>query len=280
MNAPTSPPKPPTPDAKPPVPTLPDPIDLAGVPLHPVDFQQAVSLLIALARGTDNAYAVTANVDHVVRVSRCPELKYLYTEADLTVADGMPLIWASRLLRTPLPERVAGSDLFPALCERAAEEGLSVFMLGGTPGSAEKAGEILQRRHPKLRVAGYCCPDFGFEHDPAQSADVLDQVGRTRPDILFVGLGSPKQEKWIAENRAACGAKLSIGVGISFSFLAGDVARAPLWMQRVGLEWAHRLWQEPGRLWKRYIVEDSAFVGLVLRQVLRSKRSSQNGTTT
>lgn len=261
-----------------PTPALPTPIDIGGVPIHPVGFQETVAMLVALAKGTESAYVVTANVDHVVRVSRCPELRCLYTEADLTVADGMPLVWASRLLRTPLPERVAGSDLFPALCERAAEEGLSVFMLGGSPGSAEAAGDILQRRHPRLRVVGHCCPDVGFEHDAAQSEAVLEQVSRARPDILFVGLGSPKQEKWIAQNRSRCGAKLSIGVGISFSFIAGDVRRAPPWMQRIGLEWAHRLWQEPGRLWKRYIVEDSAFVGLVLRQLLRRKRFDEANT--
>ena len=279
MSAPTAPPNPPSAPAPPcAAPPLPDPIDVAGVPLHPVDFAQTVSILMALARGAKHAYAVTANVDHVVRVSRCPELRCLYTEADLTVADGMPLVWASRLLRTPLPERVAGSDLFPVLCERAAEEGLSVFLLGGAPGSADKASAILRQRHPKLAVAGVCCPDFGFEYDVAQSAAVLDQVSRARPDILFVGLGSPKQEKWIAQNRVAAGAKLSIGVGISFSFLAGDVTRAPVWMQRVGLEWAHRLWQEPRRLWKRYIVEDSAFIALVLRQVFGGKRSSRNET--
>jgi len=244
---------------------LPPPIDLLGVPFHAVDFEEAVRWLMHLAAGERPTYAVTANVDHVVRFSRCPDVRPLYTEADLVVADGMPLIWASRLLRTPLPCRVAGSDLFPRLCGEAAGAGLSVFLLGGAPGSAERAVQVLTERHPNLRVAGTYCPDFGFENDPREMARINEMIAKASPDILFVGLGSPKQERWIAENRTRCGAALSIGVGISFSFVAGDVRRAPRWLQRLGLEWAHRLCQEPGRLWKRYLVHDLPFVWLIAK---------------
>ena len=239
------------------------------MPVWPVRFAEAVDLLMELAHGDRPAYVVTANVDHMVRFSKDPDVRPLYTEADLVVADGMPLIWASRLLGTPLPQRVAGSDLFPALSARAANEDASVFLLGGAPGTARRAAEILQARHPKLRVAGTFCPDFGFEKDPAQAARVVDAVRAAKPDILFVGLGSPKQERWIVANRFACGARLSIGVGISFSFLCGDVVRAPRWMQRAGLEWAHRLIQEPQRLWKRYLVQDMTFFALVARSLLK-----------
>ena len=169
------------------------------------------------------------------------------------------------LLGTPLPERVAGSDLFPALCAKAADDDLSVFLLGGAPGTAERAARVLQDRHPRLRVAGTCCPDDGFEKYLAQASRVVEIVRTARPDILFVGLGWPKQEEWIVSNRAACRAKLSIGVGISFSFVAGDVRRAPRWIQRLGLEWTHRLRQEPGRLWKRYLITNCKFGLLILR---------------
>lgn len=246
-------------------------IELLEVPFDGVTFQGALDRLIELAKGDKPAYAVTANVDHVVRLHRRPELMHLYGEADLVVADGTPLIWVSRLLRTPLPERVPGSDLFPALCERAAENDLSVYLFGGDLGTAQRAAETLQTRHPRLRVVGTYCPRFGFENDRDECARIVELIRRTEPDILFVGLGSPKQEQWISSNRTAYRAKLSIGVGISFSFVCGDVVRAPRWMQRAGLEWLHRLCQEPGRLWKRYLVDDLALIPLVLRS-LRKRR--------
>jgi len=253
----------------------PTPVDLLGMPVHPVRFDQAVDLLLALAHGDQPAYAVTANVDHVVRFARHPEIRHLYERAHLVLADGTPLVWASRLLGRTLPERVAGSDLFPALCARAAEQNLSIFLLGGAPGTARRAAQTLQARHLHLRVVGTCCPNYGFEKDPSEASRVVDAVITARPDILFVGLGSPKQENWIVENMTACGAKLNIGVGISFSFVCGDVARAPRWMQQAGLEWLHRLCQEPTRLWKRYLVDDSQFFALLMCNLI--KRQSPRG---
>lgn len=241
------------------------------MPLQAVTFSEALHRLVELAKARGTAYVVTANVDHVVRCRRNPALRSMYTGADMVVADGMPLIWASRLLGKGLPERVAGSDLFPALCARAAEEGLSVFLLGGAPETARRSAEILQGRHPTLRVVGTYCPALGFASDTPESQRVVTMIHQARPDILFVALGSPKQEQWIVSNREACGAGVSLGVGISFSFLCGDVSRAPRWMRRMGLEWLHRLAQEPARLWKRYLWEDPAFVFLVLREFWRAR---------
>ena len=248
--------------------TWPARIDLFGMPLHVVGFDDTLDLLVRLAQGEHPAYVVTSNVDHVVRYHRCSEVRSLYTNADLVVADGMPVVWATRLLGRPVPERVTGSDLFPALCERAASIGLSVFLLGGAEGTARRAAEVMQAQYPRLRFAGTYCPPYGFEQDPAESKRVVDAVRTARPDILFVGLGAPKQENWIVANRDACGAKLSIGVGISFSFVSGHVARAPRWMQRAGLEWLHRLNEEPRRLWKRYLVEDLPFFYLLVKDLM------------
>ena len=255
--------------------TMPPHVVILGMPLHIVGFDETLDQLVRLARGDRPAYVVTANVDHVVRFYRNPEVRPLYLGADLVVADGMPLVWASRLLGNPLPERVAGSDLFPALCARAAKAGLSVFLLGGAPGTAQRSAEVLQAQNPQLRVAGTYCPPYGFEHDNAESQRVFDAVRAGHPDILFVGLGSPKQERWIVANHATCGAKLSIGVGISFSFVCGEVVRAPRWMRRVGLEWLHRLCQEPRRLWRRYLVDDLMFF-LLLAKSLPSQRRRRN----
>ena len=247
-------------------------IELFGIAFDALDFTQTLDRLIELARGEGNAYAVTANVDHVVRFHRRPDLRSIYTQADLVTADGAPVIWASRLLGSPLPERVAGSDLFPALCGRAADEGLSVFLLGGDPGAAEGSVEVLTTRYPKLK-AGWFCPRHGFDQYADQVQQVIETVRSAQPDILFVALGSPKQEQWIVNHREACGAKLNIGVGISFSFLCDQVRRAPMWMRRTGLEWAHRLFQEPGRLWKRYLVDDALFVPLVARAMIQRLRT-------
>ena len=243
------------------------------MPFHAVTFNEAVHLLVALAQGDEPTYAVTANVDHVVRFHRCPQVRTLYTDASLILADGTPLVWVSRLLGRPLPERVAGSDLLPRLCAEAANCGLSVFFLGGSPGTAQRAADVLRERHPRLEVAGTYCPPYGFETDPEESERIVHRIRDTAPDLLFVGLGSPKQERWIATNRNACGAKLSIGIGISFSFVSGAVRRAPTWMQRIGLEWAHRLIQEPRRLGRRYLIEDTFFLRLVLQQLFK-----RNGT--
>lgn len=251
---------------------IPAPIDLLGMPIHPLSFAQTVKILIQMASGDSPKYAVTANVDHVIRYARQPEVRSLYTKADLVVADGMPLVWASWILGTTLPERVAGSDLMPTICAEAEREGLSVFLLGGAEGAAEGAARVLTQRHPKLKLAGYHVPPFGFEKDAVQSQQAIDAVRNAKPDILFVGLGSPKQENWIVANRDRCGAKLSIGVGITFSFVAGHIARAPRWMQKSGFEWVHRMIQEPGRLCKRYLIDDMPFVWLVLRQFFRGHR--------
>lgn len=244
---------------------------LFGVTFDALRFEEAVERLVEFAKGDQPRYAVTANVDHVVRLRRRPDLKPLYDHADLTVADGMPLIWASRRLKKPLPERVAGSDLFPALCQQAALHGLSVFLLGGDPGTAAAAAEVMRQRHPALQVAGTYCPDYGFERDPDQCRAAVEVVRRAAPDILFVGLGSPKQEQWIADHRHEFGARLSIGVGISFSFACGQVTRAPRWMQRMGLEWLHRLAQEPRRLARRYLIDDALFV----RMYIEERRSAR-----
>lgn len=245
--------------------TPPKRVEMLGASFDALTLAQTLDLLVNYARGNRHVHVITANVDHVVRLSRSEELRALYAAADLVVADGMPLIWASKLLGCPLPERVAGSDLFPRLCERAAEQGLSVYFLGGASGAAQRAAEVLVARHPLLRIAGLYCPPFGFESDPCECERIVGQIQSAAPDILFVGLGSPKQETWIHFNRARCGAKLCMGIGIAFSFLAGDVKRAPKWMQNLGLEWLHRVCQEPARLWRRYFIDDLAFFVLVMR---------------
>ncbi len=247
-------------------------IELFNMPMDVVRFDQAVDQMIAWAKGDKSRMVITANVDHVVRYQKSAEFRQMYAHADMVVADGMPVIWGSRLVGKALPQRVAGSDLFPALAARAADEDVTIFLLGGSPTTATRSKEIFEQRHPNIRVVGTHCPDMGFEKNDAENKRIVSMIREAGADLLFVGLGSPKQEKWIVDHHQACGAKVCIGVGISFSFLCGDVDRAPRWIQRIGMEWAHRLVQEPGRLWRRYIIEDSAFVGIVLRERFKRKK--------
>jgi N-acetylglucosaminyldiphosphoundecaprenol N-acetyl-beta-D-mannosaminyltransferase len=244
-------------------------VTLGGVCFDNVTLPQAVERIDALVRARRPAYVVTPNVDHIIRVQRDRGYGNLVRRADLVLADGQPLVWLARLLGMPLPGRVAGSDLFPRLCAHAARAGWRVFFLGGDPGTAEAARTVLEQRCPGLNIVGVHCPPKGFERDPLEAGRALAAVCAAQPDLLFVGLGSPKQERWIVRHLKRLGPVVSIGVGISFSFVAGRVRRAPLWVRKLGLEWLHRLCQEPGRLWRRYLVTNWLFVPVLWREIAR-----------
>lgn len=248
--------------ATPPVPPAPPTITLRGVPLHSLTEDQCVGHILNALDSGHGGWVVTPNVDILRRFVRDPAFAQLCAEADLMTADGMPLIWASCLQGTPLPERVAGSSLIRTLAAGAAQRGRSVYLLGGDPGTAETAAAKLAEMAPGLRVAGTRCPPMGFEKDEAYLSDLLEELRETDPDIVFVALGSPKQERLIHLIRGERGALPQtwwLGVGISFSYLSGDVRRAPAWMRRTGLEWFFRLCQEPRRLARRYLVDDIPF---------------------
>lgn len=244
-------------------------IDVAGVLIDNVTTAETTEAIVGLIAAGGPACVVTPNVDHIVKVRRDPEFAEICRTAALVLADGMPLLWAARFLGTPLKEKISGSDLFPELCALSARKGYGVFFLGGRPGAANVAAEQLTARYPGLRVVGTCCPPFGFEHDQVWNEQIIAMVRSARPHILFLALGTPKQEKWIRRHQAACGVPVAIGVGASVDFVAGVVRRAPRWMQRAGLEWLWRLLQEPRRLWRRYLVEDPKFFWYVARQRFR-----------
>lgn len=229
-------------------------IELSGVRLLALREGECADLVVARAAAGRGGKLVTPNVDILRQCAQDESLRALIAGFDVVVADGMPLIWASRLRGTPLPERVAGSNLISLIAARAAERGLSVFFLGGDPGTAEEAAAVLVARHPRLQVAGSHCPPFGFERDPRALAAVEGAVRAARPDIVFTAMSFPKAERLVSELAPQLPSIWWVGVGISFSFLSGRVRRAPRWMQRSGLEWLHRLSQEPKRLGRRYLV--------------------------
>jgi N-acetylglucosaminyldiphosphoundecaprenol N-acetyl-beta-D-mannosaminyltransferase len=239
---------------------------LLGLRLDNLSLDAAVTCIIDFLRAGVRGYIVTPNVDHVLRSRREQPFREAYRQATLCLADGMPLVWASRLLGQPLAGRVAGADLVPALCQAAARAGHTVFFLGGQGDVAARAAERLATAIAGLLVAGtYAPPDrFG---DEAESTDAaVEAVNRARPVVLFVGLGSPKQELWVHQNwdRLACAVAVCCGAAIDYA--ARVRPRAPAWMQRAGLEWLWRLAHEPRRLWRRYLVEDVAFLGIFLKE--------------
>jgi N-acetylglucosaminyldiphosphoundecaprenol N-acetyl-beta-D-mannosaminyltransferase len=249
-------------------------VEVHGIPFAAIGEREAARHVVESAARGVGGWVVTPNLDIVRQCARDPATARMVRSADLIVADGMPLVWASRIQRTPLPERVAGSNLVSLISAQAAGRGLKVFLLGGLPGTAERAAEVLQARDPGLRVAGTWCPPFGFEKDEAQVQAMFDAVRDSQADIVFVGLGFPKQEKLIARLRAAQPAAWWLGIGITFSFLAGEVPRAPRWMQRWGLEWVHRVLQEPRRLARRYLVDDIPFAVRLFARSLRVRSSA------
>ena len=247
-------------------------VEIAGAKVDRCTFREAVTRIIEHAgAGGAPVYVVTPNAHHISLLQDSESFRAVYDSAWLTLADGTSVLWASHLLGTPLPEKVSGSDLFPAVCKAAAGTGLRLYLLGGRPGAAEEAHRVLEARYPGLVIAGTHCPPLGFETDPVESERAIEAVRAAAPHILFVGLGAPKQENWMYEHRERIGVPVSIGVGGSFEFVAGMVRRAPKWMRNSGLEWLYRAFMEPRRLGKRYAVTNSRFVVLVLRQYLQRR---------
>ena len=246
-------------------------VQLEGFPFAAVREAEAATHIVRQAAAGIGGWVVTPNLDILRQCARDRQLADMVRSADLIVADGMPLIWASRLQQTPLPARVAGSNLVPLVSDLAAREGLSVFFLGGNEGTAQRAAEVLAERFPGLRIAGTSCPPFGFERSAEQLDAIAETIREAKPDIVFVGLGFPKQEKLVERLRLAHPSTWWLGVGVSFSFVAGEIGRAPLWMQRSGLEWMHRMFQEPRRLARRYLVHDIPFAFRLAAAALRAR---------
>ncbi len=250
---------------------------LVGMRLDVVDGRGLLDHIFTSLRTGRGGWLVTANLDFLRRHHHDRTARALYDAADLRVADGMPLVWASRLLGLPLPERVAGSSLGWRIAERAAAEGRSLYLLGGSPAANHGAARVLQARFPSLILCGYRSRNFATPPTSAELDEVRRDLVRLQPDLLLVGVGSPKQEHVIAALRPHLPHTWMIGVGATIAFLAGEIRRAPPWMQQAGLEWLHRLALEPRRMAKRYLLHGLPFAlhlfGSVLWQRLGGVRS-------
>jgi N-acetylglucosaminyldiphosphoundecaprenol N-acetyl-beta-D-mannosaminyltransferase len=258
-------------------------IELFGVEIDPLRMDQAVAQIFAwvAAGGPRCQFVVTPNVDHVVMLQHHAGLQAAYRDAGMVLADGMPVLWASRLLPCGgrLPQRVAGSDLVPALFSAAADNRpLSVYLLGAAPGVADRAAAAICRRWPAVRVVGTYSPPLGFDRDEAENEAICARIAAARPDVLIVGLGAPKQELWVHKHRQRLAAKVALCVGATIDFLAGERRRAPVWMQDLGLEWVYRMASEPKRLVSRYARDAVIFPRLVAREWWRLRRATESAT--
>jgi N-acetylglucosaminyldiphosphoundecaprenol N-acetyl-beta-D-mannosaminyltransferase len=226
-------------------------IAILGVPFDPLTMGQALAKIEGMIASRRPHYVVTANVDFLVQARRDDDLRRILAEANLVLCDGMPLVWASRWLGNPLPERVAGADLVPQLIRAAVAKEYRLFFLGGKPEIAAQAVSKLQRQFPALIIAGHYSPPFRPLSEMPND-EIVQRIRAAKPDVLLVSFGCPKAEKWMAMHYGSLGVPVVVGVGGTIDFLAGHLKRAPRWMQRSGLEWLFRLLQEPRRLARRY----------------------------
>ena len=236
---------------------------ILGCAIDRLDMEGTLRRCEEIVEARQGVQHMAVNVAKIVTLRDNPRLREIVAASELVNADGQPLVWASRLLGDPLPERVAGIDLMHRLFELAERKGYRVYVLGAREHVLERALDVLRTRHPRLEVAG---SHHGYFSD-ADSGRIAGLVRDARPDILFVAMSSPRKEYWLAEHRDELGVPLMMGVGGAIDILAGDVRRAPEWMQRTGLEWFFRLAQEPRRMWRRYLVTNTRFALLLAREL-------------
>lgn len=234
-------------------------VDLLGIPFWRVTEHQCVEHIAEEAACGRGGWLVTPNLEILRQCHADPATHAMVRSADMVVADGMPLIWASQLQGTPLPERVCGSNIISSLSAAAAAKDLSIFLFGGADDTALRTAALLESRHPSIRIVGAYGPPFGFEKDAEEMARIEAMIQDAKPDIVFFALPFPKGEHVLKRIRHTAPNAWWCGIGVSFSFVTGDVQRAPTWMQASGLEWIHRVSQEPKRLARRYLIDGVPF---------------------
>jgi N-acetylglucosaminyldiphosphoundecaprenol N-acetyl-beta-D-mannosaminyltransferase len=251
-------------------------VELFGIQFNNFDFRDLADYLENTVAAGEPTYLLTCNVDHVMCMQKDELFRRIYRDAHAVVADGMPIVWTSRLAGKALKQRVAGSDILTELGLWLEAKRYRLFFLGAAEGVAEEARRRLLERFPALSIVGCYSPPYGFEKMEEENRKIVAMIREAKPDILLVGVGAPKQEKWIYRHYLEYRVPVSIGVGATFDFLAGKVKRAPVWMQRTGLEWVWRLMCEPGRLWRRYLVQDMKFIRLMLAEWRKAREEQRS----
>ena len=249
-----------------------DSVEILGVRIDRVDLETAVSEVEGLIRQGGSHQVCVPNAWSTVLMQKDQDFKSINNRSSMVIPDGMPLVWVSRLYKRPIPERVTGADLFFGCARMSEEKGYKVFLLGSTDEVLETMSQNLLKMYPDLIIAGTYAPPYKDTFSDEDHQQMIGAIDAVRPDLLWVGLSAPKQEKWIWDNLDRLNVPVSIGVGAVFDFVAGKVKRAPGWMQKLGLEWLHRFNLEPRRLWRRYLIGNTQFVFMVIREAYRKCR--------
>jgi N-acetylglucosaminyldiphosphoundecaprenol N-acetyl-beta-D-mannosaminyltransferase len=247
--------------------------NVLGVGVSAIDLDAAVDAFREALGAGRRSYVCVTSVHGVMEARRDATLRRVLNESLLSTPDGMPTVWVGRLQGFPSMRRVCGPDLMRAVCAASAREGYSHFFYGGKPGVAERLSAVLIEKFPGLRVVGTYCPPFGPLGDREES-ELSELVAMAKPDILWVGLSTPKQEHFMARHLGILDTQVMVGVGAAFDYLAGLISEPPKWVQNAGLQWTHRLLQEPTRLWRRYLVNNPLFVWQIALQMARIRRYS------
>ena len=231
--------------------------------INNITMKEAIDEVDKMIINKEKGYVVAINVDVVMKMEEDLLLREISDKANLTIVDGKPLIWISKLQKKPIVEKISGSDLVPNLCELANDKGYSIFIIGGKSGVADQAKIKLEEKYKRIKIVGTYSPPIGFENNEKELDTINQMINKAKPDLLFACLGCPKQEKWIYNNIEKYNAKVSICAGATVDFLAGNIKRAPKWISNIGLEWFYRFLQEPKRLFKRYFIDDIKIIKLM-----------------
>ncbi len=242
-----------------------DRVRIGRLPIDRLTFEGALDAVERMVTEKRGGTVFTPNVDHIVMAEHDPVFREAYERASLSLVDGKPVLWAARALGPGLPEKISGSDFVPALLDRAKDRDWRIYLLGGAPGSAERASAALEERH--IRVAGVSAPKITVSAKLDDHREIAESIARAKADLVLVGLGAPKQELFAAAVCDVVRPAVLVGCGATIDFLAGVVPRAPKWISEAGLEWLYRLAKEPRRLWRRYLLRDPEFALVVLRQM-------------
>ena len=247
---------------------------VGGLQIDNVSMQEAVARVLNLAKSKGKHIATTPNLDFLYNASHNNHFKKVLNSSSLSIPDGKPLILLSNVLGKPLKGKVSGADFFVEICKSSVEQGISIYLMGSAPGVAAKAKENLEKKISGLNIVGAVSPSYGFEKDDEECEELVRKINSVAPDILFVGVGSPKQELWIDKHLDQLDVKVAIGVGASFDFAAGHVKIPSPFIKRMGVAWLWRLASEPKRLWRRYLINDLPFFIKLYINALLSKKGN------
>jgi N-acetylglucosaminyldiphosphoundecaprenol N-acetyl-beta-D-mannosaminyltransferase len=249
-------------------------VDILGTPVSSLTMDELFSDWELVIQEGPKAQVCITPVNSILAARATARVQTIYKNADYVLCDGVPVKWASEFLGTPIKQRITGLDVLPRVFPFAAERNFSIFLLGASPGVAETLKQVMEAKYPGVQIVGTFVPPFRAVFSEEENEQMFQAINAVKPDILLVSLTAPKQDIWIAENLASLGTHLAIGIGGAFEVAAGMINRAPVWMQKAGLEWFYRFLQEPKRMFKRYFVEAPVFIPLIIQQKL-SKRSGR-----